>query len=218
MQRPIERLPGLAQKVPEQGYYAFCLYFPNVERKQGNGMEAHLTLLESVKSMDREALAQTFELYAPALYNYALRCSNDPQAADNIVGDVFARLLEKLACNSGPQTNLRSYLFEIAHHLIVDDIRYNGRHAPVEIVDRFHHDAYTAHDFPERRILFEKVLQAIRNDLNDAQRHVVVLRFLEGFSLKETAAILGKSLTLVKVTQLRAIRVLRKSLVEHVVE
>jgi DNA-directed RNA polymerase specialized sigma24 family protein len=47
---------------------------------------------------------------------------------------------------------------------------------------------------------------------------VIVLRFLEGFSLRETAAILGKSITVVKVTQTRAIRVLRKTLIEHLVE
>jgi RNA polymerase sigma-70 factor, ECF subfamily len=181
-------------------------------------MEANVTLLESVKSMDREALAQAFERYAPALYNYALRCSRDPLTADHIVGDVFAKLLDKLACGSGPRTNLRSYLFEIAHHLIVDDVRYIGRRAPIEIVDSLHFDEQTAQALPEKRMLYKRVMQAIYSDLNVAQRHVIVLRFLEGFSLRETAEILGKSVSLVKVTQIRAIRVLRKSLIEHTVE
>ena len=181
-------------------------------------MEANVSLLESVQAMDREALAQAFEHYAPALYSYALRCSRDPVTADNIVGDVFAKLLEKLACGSGPRTNLRSYLFEIAYHLIVDDVRYIGRRAPIEIVDRLHFDEHTAQALPEKRMLYKRVMQAIHNDLNVAQRHVIVLRFLEGFSLRETAAILGKSITVVKVTQTRAIRVLRKTLIEHLVE
>lgn len=181
-------------------------------------MEVNVILLESVKSMDREALAQAFERYAPALYNYALRFSRDPMTADHIVGDVFAKLLDRLACGSGPRTNLRSYLFEIAYHLIIDDVRYIGRRAPIEIVDRFHFDEQTAQALPEKRMLYKRVMQAIYKDLNVAQRHVIVLRFLEGFSLRETAEILGKSVSLVKVTQTRAIRVLRKSLIEHVVE
>ncbi|HEX5840001.1 MAG TPA: RNA polymerase sigma factor, partial [Anaerolineales bacterium] len=172
-------------------------------------MEVNIPLLDSVKAMDREVLAQVFERYAPALYNYALRCSRDPATADNIVGDVFAKLLEKLACGSGPRTNLRSYLFEMAYHLIVDDVRYISRRAPIEIVDHLHFDEQTAQALPEKRMLYKRVMQAIRSDLNDAQRHVIVLRFLEGFSLRETAAILDKSVSLVKVTQIRAIRVLR---------
>jgi RNA polymerase sigma-70 factor (ECF subfamily) len=181
-------------------------------------MEVNIPLIDSVKSMDREALAQVFERYAPALYNYALRCSRDPLTADNIVGDVFAKLLEKLACGSGPRTNLRSYLFEIAYHLIVDDVRYIGRRAPIEVIDCLHFAENTTQALAEKRMLYKKTMQAIRSDLNDAQRHVIVLRFLEGFSLRETAEILGKSLSLVKVTQTRAIRILRKSLIEHVVE
>ena len=50
------------------------------------------------------------------------------------------------------------------------------------------------------------------NDLNDAQRHVVILRFMEGMSLKETAAITGKKINNVKVIQNRAIAALHKAL------
>jgi RNA polymerase sigma-70 factor (ECF subfamily) len=64
----------------------------------------------------------------------------------------------------------------------------------------------------ENRILFERILQAIQNDLTEDQRHVIILRFLEGFSLRETAAILGKHINNVSVNQNRAIAALRKAL------
>ena len=53
---------------------------------------------------------------------------------------------------------------------------------------------------------------AIRNDLTEDQRHVIVLRFLEGFSLRETADIIGKQVYNVKVIQNRGIVKLRKAL------
>ena len=67
-------------------------------------------------------------------------------------------------------------------------------------------------------MLFEIILQAVHNNLTDYQRHVIVLRFFEGFSLRETASILGKSAEHIKSTQNRAIKALRKVLNCHKVE
>lgn len=67
-------------------------------------------------------------------------------------------------------------------------------------------------------MLFKTVLRAIRNDLTDDQRHVIILRFLEGFSIKETALITGKKINNVKVIQNRAIAALRKALDNRIVE
>src|SRR5215211_2335235 len=109
--------------------------------------------------------------------------------ADDIVGDVFAKLLENLSAGKGPRTNLRSYLYEIAYHLVVDAARSSHRLVPLEVVDFNHHDLYSTHVSIENRVLFGTVRRAIQNDLTDNQRNVVILRFLKGFSLKETAAI-----------------------------
>ena len=52
---------------------------------------------------------------------------------------------------------------------------------------------------------------AIQHDLTEDQRHVIILRFLEEFSLRETAATLGKEVGHVKVIQNRALAKLRKA-------
>ena len=61
-------------------------------------------------------------------------------------------------------------------------------------------------------MLLDTLVMAIRNDLTEDQRHVIVLRFLEGFSLRETADIIGKQVYNVKVIQNRGIAKLRKVL------
>jgi RNA polymerase sigma-70 factor, ECF subfamily len=178
-------------------------------------MKADLTLLNSAREMNGDALAKIFDLYAPALYHYALRTGRDPLMADHIVGDVFARLLEKLSSGNGPTANLRSYLFETAYHLIVDGVRYSQSRSPLDGVDSLQYDGRSLTVGLEKRLLFERVSCAIGNDLTESQRHVIILRFLEGFNLHETAAILGKSVNLVKVTQNRAIKALRKALCQE---
>jgi RNA polymerase sigma-70 factor (ECF subfamily) len=61
-------------------------------------------------------------------------------------------------------------------------------------------------------MLFEAVIRAIKNNLTADQRHVIILRFLEGFSLRETADIMGKEVYNVKVIQNRGVAKLRKAL------
>src|SRR5689334_6768230 len=96
-------------------------------------MDDESGLLDSAKRMDQEALVKIFDLYSAALFNYALRLSGDPVTADHIVGDVFARLLERLAAGQGPTSNLRSYLYQSAYHLLIDEVRSSRRRAPLEV-------------------------------------------------------------------------------------
>ena len=171
-----------------------------------------LTLLNSARQMNADALIKIFDAYSRPLYNYALRLCGDPILADCIVGDVFAKLLEQLALGRGPTANLRSYLYEMAYHIVVDDSRYSQREVPLDGIDALRFDNSSLYANFENRMLFEKVMLAVRKDLTKDQRHVVILRFLEGFSLRETAAIIGKQVSNVKVIQNRAIAVLRKVL------
>ncbi len=175
-------------------------------------MEADITLLDAARSMNQDALVKIFDLYSTALYNYALRLCNDPLEADQVVGDVFAKLLEQLSAGHGPSTNLRSYLYETTYHLIIDKSRYSRREAPLEVVDFLRPDGSSALIGLEDRMLFETVIRAIKNQLTEDQRHVIILRFLEGFSLRETAKIIGKEVCNVKVIQNRGVAKLRKAL------
>jgi RNA polymerase sigma-70 factor (ECF subfamily) len=180
-------------------------------------MEADSRLLDAARQMNQEALIKIFDLYSSALYNYALRICSDPLEADNVVGDVFARLLEQLSVGNGPNSNLRSYLYETTYHLIIDKARYSRREAPLETAEFLRRDGQTAISRLEDQILFENVIRIMKNQLTEDQRHVIVLRFLEGFSLRETADIIGKEVYNVKVIQNRGVAKLRKALDHKVV-
>jgi RNA polymerase sigma-70 factor (ECF subfamily) len=174
-------------------------------------MEMDGTLLEAARKMDQGALIRIFDLYATPLYNYAMRLCGDRLLADQIVGDVFAKLLDQFSSGRGPTTNLRSYLYEMVHHRMVDEARYAGRRAPLEVLTSSH-DGHSTLTAAEDKILLEQILRAIQQDLTDDQRHVIVLRFLEGFNLQETAAIVGKRAGHVRVIQTRALEKLRQTL------
>ena len=177
-------------------------------------MEDVSALLNAAKRLNQDALAKIFDLYAPVIYNYLLRLCQDPIQADQVVGDVFARFLDQLAAGRGPRENLRSYLYQTAYHLFIDQTREHQRVAPIEIVEYFAPESNAVQTEVENRALLDTVMIAINNNLTDEQRHVIILRFLEGLSLKETAKIVDKNTNSVKVLQGRGIAKLRKVLSE----
>ena len=175
-------------------------------------METDHTLLNAARMMAKAALVKIFDLYSSALFNYALRLCGDPLMADHIVGDVFAKLLDQLAAGNGPTANLRSYLYETTYHRFIDEARYSQRRAPLEVAASLGQDTPSVSLSVEDQLISKQILHAIHNELTDDQRHVIILRFLEEFSLRETAAIMGKTVDHVKVIQNRAIAALRRSL------
>jgi RNA polymerase sigma-70 factor (ECF subfamily) len=177
-------------------------------------MKDDSSLLRAAKRLDKDGLTTIFDLYAPAIYKYVLRLCHDPIDSDHIVDDVFSLLLEQFAAGKGPTTNLRSYLYQKAYHLVVDRARHNHRSDDFEAVTEVPSKLVTlsSHAQVEERALIVTLVSALHSDLNELQRHVIILRFLEGFSLKETAAIIGKPANHVKVAQNLGISKLRKSL------
>jgi RNA polymerase sigma-70 factor (ECF subfamily) len=175
-------------------------------------MKDEIDLIQAAKKLDQDALTTIFDIYASAIYAYVIHLCHDPIDSDNIVGDVFAQLLEQFAAGKGPRSNLRSYLYQIAYHLVVDGARQNQRVTPLEVVIELPAKLVTIPTQVEERVLMDALISTANDDLTDIQRHVIILRFLEGFSLRETADIIGTNINHIKVIQNRGIARLRKSL------
>lgn len=169
-------------------------------------------LLAAIRKLDADALTAVFEQYAPLVFKYSLRLCRDPQEADDVVGEVFSRLLDALTQGKGPQKNLRSYLYQTAYHIIIDDTRDRTHYTPLD----GHFNQPASEDLPpeqaEERRQFLLLHKAIHTVLTQDQKHVIVLRFLEGFDLRDTAHILGRDVNNIKVIQNRAVAKLREAL------
>ena len=175
-------------------------------------MSDETRLLEAARRRDPRAVGQIFDEYATALFRYAVRLCHDPAEADQIVGDVFSQLIEHLSIGKGPRTNLRSYLYQITYHVIVDHSReaahVSSMDEALDLPDRM---LSVASQVEEQEVIRE-LEAAVAQGLTEEQRHVIMLRFVEGFSLQETAEITGKKVNAVSVLQNRAIAKLRQVL------
>ena len=171
-------------------------------------------LLRAARNLDKNALTAIFDMYSPALYKFVSRLIHDPILSDQIVADVFVRLLEELGAGEGPRTNIRSYLYQIAYRLVLERFRENHPHSSLEVGVRTSQKdkAGPANPPNDDRLLMEALLSTMNTELSEDQRIVIILRFLEDFSLKETAEIIGKDVNNVKVIQTRGLTKLKKAM------
>jgi RNA polymerase sigma-70 factor (ECF subfamily) len=166
---------------------------------------------EQKNHLDQAALAAIFDLYSRPIYRYTLRLCEDPLEADQIVGDVFNQFLEQVSRGGGPRTNLRSYLYQIAYHIFINHARERRRSVSIDAFDNtLEGDSLVSQ--VEQENLLQELTSAVQNDLTEEQKHVVILRFQEGLSLRETADVLGKDINAIKSLQKRGILKLQKCL------
>ncbi|MDF1513437.1 MAG: sigma-70 family RNA polymerase sigma factor [Anaerolineae bacterium] len=168
-------------------------------------------LLNRIQRFDTQALAEVYDFFAPKIYGYVYRRTGHAETAQELTSETFHRLLVALKNKSGPRDNLSAWLYRVAHNLIVDDFRQQPQQQAIELDEEVL--ARPHPDQAEHRVttLADEARAAIRQ-LTILQQQVIVLRFLEGFSLKETAQIVQKDVSAVKALQHRALYSLRRIL------
>ncbi len=174
-------------------------------------MENEEALLERAKRYDEEALEAIYDAYAPRIYRYIYRRVGDGMVAESMVGEVFVRMLGAIRDQNSWQTSFRGWVYRIAHNLIVDHYRSQPDDLPVPLEA----EEVTAEGNPEmalgEKVSRERLLWAVRQ-LTPGQQQVLVLRFGEGLTARETAAVMEKSVSAVEALQHRGLASLRRIL------
>jgi RNA polymerase sigma factor (sigma-70 family) len=155
--------------------------------------------IERVARLGREELSRrlkdVFDTRYRELVGYAAGILGDRQDAQDVVQEAFARVLRTDPDLQAPEA-LDGYLFTA----VVNQARRKGSHRSR---DRAAHEAHDAVDLDTRlvsthRSIEDKVCDDITlglalQVLSDRQRTCIVLRFLGGLSVKDTAKQLGIS-------------------------
>ena len=171
--------------------------------------ESKLLLLAS--QFDQQSLVEIYDLYSPKLYQYAVRLLNNPDLAEECVAETFSRFLTALRNKGGPQTNLRAYLYRVAHNWITDQYRKQIPNQTVDEIDQQADPGLTTSRIVDEQLEREKVRKAI-HWLTPDQRQVVSLKYFEGWSNAEIAKSINKSVGAVKSLQHRALQSLKEML------
>lgn len=177
------------------------------------GTELHPDVLDAARAGAGWAFERLYAALSPAVHGY-LRAqgAEDP---DGAVSDVFLRVFRRIGEFDGDTTRFRSWVFVIAHNLLLDERRYVGRRpteVSVDVVPESAAPSDAAEDALAR--INDARLRAVLDLLAPDQRDVLLLRFLVDLSLEETAQATRRSVTAVKALQRRGLDALRRRLDE----
>jgi RNA polymerase sigma-70 factor (ECF subfamily) len=174
-----------------------------------------LELLRRARALDAVALTQLYDAHSAGVQRYAMRLVGDARLAEDCVTETFSRLLAALRNGQGPTSALRAYLFRVAHNWLMDEHR-SFRRQPEMLPLQDDLDAVASSNSDDD--LLQVASDTIRRErlrtaigsLTLEQQQVVSLRFLEGWSLEETAQVVGKPVGAVKALQHRAIAAVKR--------
>jgi RNA polymerase sigma factor (sigma-70 family) len=167
-------------------------------------------LMTEVRSGRTGALATLFERHHARVYRFCLRMTGDRQASEDLVQDVFMRML-KYRNSFDRAAPFEPWMFRIARNACADYWRSSARNARklheyeldvAATADSAHHAAATE----EQSDLLQRALLALPAE----RREVLLLSRFESRKYDEIAAILDCSVGAVKVRVHRAIKELRE--------
>lgn len=173
-------------------------------------------LVELARTGDAEAFGQLYDIYVASVYRFIYYRVGSRQLAEDLTSDTFIRALGAVGRFTWQGKDFGAWLTTIARNLVTD--HHKSARSRLEV---------TSDTVPDRGLttassetealsgLDDRVLYEAIEALAPEQRDCVVMRFMSGMSIAQTAAALGRSEGAVKQLQLRALRNLAARLPEE---
>jgi RNA polymerase sigma-70 factor, ECF subfamily len=165
---------------------------------------------------DAEAFGLVYDRYVDQIYRYLYYRVGSHALAEDLTSETFLRALRRLDSFTYTGKDIGAWFTTIARNLVTDHVKSSRFKLEVTTADML--DADRADDGIEQEVLDRlqnvALLDAVRK-LKPEQQECVVLRFLQGLTLAETADVMSRTEGAVKQLQLRAVRALAKLLPER---
>jgi RNA polymerase sigma-70 factor (TIGR02952 family) len=154
-----------------------------------------------------EAFGELYDHYVTMVHRYVYHRVGDRATAEDVTSETFVRALRRIDSLSFQGRDVGAWLVTIARNIIRDHVKSSRYRLEVATADM--RDADRATDGPEDAViahLTNQQLLACVQQLGSEQQECIVLRFLHGMSVAETAQIMGKKDGAIKALQHRAVR------------
>lgn len=174
-----------------------------------------VALVDLARAGDTESFGLLYDHYSSFVYRFLYYRVGSHALAEDLTSETFFRALRSMSNFKWQGRDFGAWLTTIARNLVADHYKAGRTRLETATDDLSDHD--TATPGPEDDVLTsltnEALLECLRK-LAPEQQECLVLRFLQGLSIAETAQVLDRSEGAVKQLQLRAVRNLAKLLPE----
>jgi RNA polymerase sigma-70 factor (TIGR02952 family) len=164
-------------------------------------------LVAQAQAGDAEAFGRLYDHYVTMVHRYVYYRVGDRATAEDVTSETFVRALRRIDSLSFQGRDVGAWLVTIARNIIRDHVKSSRYRLEVSTADM--RDADQATDGPEDAVvqhLANRELLACVQQLGSEQQECIVLRFIHGLSVAETAEIMGKKDGAIKALQHRAVR------------
>jgi RNA polymerase sigma-70 factor (ECF subfamily) len=174
-----------------------------------------MALVTAAQAGDGEAFGRLFDTYVDTVHRYIRYRVSDHSLAEDLTSETFLRALRRISSYTWQGKDFGAWLVTIARNLIADHYKSSRYKLELSTSDLVEAGADRHQAGPEDQVLAgitnEVLLEAVTR-LNPEQQECIVLRFLQGMSVAETAVVLGKNDGAVKALQYRAVKALGRLL------
>jgi RNA polymerase sigma-70 factor, ECF subfamily len=174
-------------------------------------------LIERAQNGDGAAFGLLYDRYFDTVFRFVYFRVGNRQLAEDLTADTFLRALKRIGSFTWQGRDLGAWLVTIARNLVADHFksgRYRLEVTTGDVLDADRPDR-GPEGSPEAAVIDHitnvDLLKAVKQ-LNPEQQECIVLRFLHGFSVAETAQAMNKNEGAIKALQYRAVRALARLL------
>ncbi len=166
----------------------------------GFGQELDALTLERARRGDGRAYAAIYARYAKACYTLAMRILGEPAAAEDVVQDVFVRMLDTIKGFRG-DAPFGAWLKRMTANATIDVVRRNRRFSDEDAEEVFA-------GMSAMEVSGEDAVDAwsLLRRLPPRARAILVLHQVEGYTHKELAELFGQSESYSKSILARALK------------
>ena len=179
-----------------------------------------MEIVRRAQSGDAEAFGQLYDRYVDVVYRYVQYRIANVALAEDLTSETFLRALRRITSYTWQGRDFGAWLVTIARNLIADHYKSGRYRLELATSDLVEAGADRSEDGPEDAVLTgitnAALLDAVKR-LNPEQQECIALRFLQGMSVAETAAIMGKNEGAIKALQYRAVKSLGRLLPQDLV-
>lgn len=179
-----------------------------------SGLEDEI-LWNNLKAGDRDAFSVLYSRYFPRLFNYGMKLTRDTETVQDHIHDLFVTLW-KTRQRLSVTSSVKFYLYACLKRRVAGELK-RGKPLSMDVIFNRSGSAFEIIHSPEDDLILEqtellkrkKLLQLI-NKLSSRQREVLFLRYYEGLSTAEVAAIMSLNVNSTYVLLSKALDFLKK--------
>jgi len=174
-----------------------------------------IALVELARGGDAEAFGLLYDHYHTSVYRFLYYRLGSVALAEDLTSETFFRALRSMGSFRWQGKDFGAWLMTIARNLTTDHFKAGRTRLEYATEDMGAHDCAT--EGPESSVLSSLTNEALLGALKQLppeQQECLIMRFLQGLSIAETAKVLGRTDGAVKQLQLRGVRNLAKLLPE----